>query len=155
MLLAVQRIPILNNKNPHPSPIHRGMCSACLTKGHASLALSFPRNNNKTHVKHNSGDYGLSAPRNPQELREMSQARIKVNALVSAPAREDTKGATTMAWFYRDSLERDVLQDFFQVQVGERYKLLVSFIFDGLLRIIYLGATDQQRVQLSQQKHGR
>ena len=52
----------------------------------------------------------------------MVQERMKVNALASSPEASDLPAASAMAWFYRDSLDRDVLRDYFLLQVRGVHK---------------------------------
>lgn len=56
----------------------------------------------------------------PGDLMKISQDRMKVNALVSSPGSQDIPQSSAMAWFFRDSLDRESIRDPFLLQVNEK-----------------------------------
>lgn len=75
----------------------------------------------------NSDSYGLGHLIRSEDIRRMTRERMKINVLVSAPGVRNLPIASVMAWFYRESLDRQLIKDYYLLQV--RQSLLSNWPF--------------------------
>ena len=64
-----------------------------------------------------STDFGFSRNRQPGDLQKICQDRMEINALASSPGGRYIPESSAMAWFFRDSLDRESVGDPFMLQV--------------------------------------
>lgn len=66
-----------------------------------------------------SGDFGFNRNHKPGDSMKISQDRMKVNFLASSMQGKNfpEEESSSMAWFFRDSLDRESIRDPFLLQV--------------------------------------
>eukprot|EP00752_Nemacystus_decipiens_P005672 g5133.t1 len=77
-----------------------------------------------------STDFGFSRSRQPGDLQKNCQDRMQVNALVSSPGGRYIPESSAMAWFFRDSLDRESERDPFLLQAATM-RILKKYVREG------------------------
>lgn len=80
-----------------------------------------------------SGDFGFNRTHQPGDLLKMSQDRMKVNALASSLRARYTPESLAMAWFFRDSLDRESIRDYFKLQVNKQKTCITEYVYTGFI----------------------
>lgn len=85
----------------------------------------------------------------PGTVLKIAQDRTKINALASSPGERDIPEISAMAWFFRDSLDRETLRDYFLIQV-------IKVLPPSLRCFLQAVASDNKKVHVSVPcHHGR
>ncbi|CAN0081325.1 unnamed protein product, partial [Hapterophycus canaliculatus] len=95
------------------------------------------------------GEHGLRKPVQPGTILKIAQDRMEINALESSSGGRNIPEFSAMAWFFRDSLDREILRDYFSLQASTM-RILGRYVWEGAPMFIFLSSACRAEVLTSE-----